>query len=213
MKKIFVVVLVVALSMIGASLALAGVSGGPHDLSSTVAGVTSSSDEVCIHCHSPHVTNTLPLVLDSSKPSLYNRAVNSNFGKGSDICMSCHDGAIANVTNAAGRGNGTAITYNTSASLNSYWDLGGGDSGTEAAFNAVGDNHPVGLNASGTGWVAPQPVADATTAGFINDGSGNYSVECMSCHEPHNMTNGVGGANFLRQTNTASALCLECHDK
>lgn len=34
-------------------------------------------------------------------------------------------------------------------------------------------------------------------------------VECASCHDAHNPTNGT----FLRSTNTGSALCLACHVK
>jgi predicted CXXCH cytochrome family protein len=35
------------------------------------------------------------------------------------------------------------------------------------------------------------------------------SVECASCHDPHNPTNGT----FLRVANTGSAVCLACHIK
>ena len=34
-------------------------------------------------------------------------------------------------------------------------------------------------------------------------------VECASCHDPHDNSN----APFLVMANTASALCLTCHDK
>lgn len=34
-------------------------------------------------------------------------------------------------------------------------------------------------------------------------------VECASCHDPHNTTNGT----FLRRTNAGSGLCLTCHVK
>jgi predicted CXXCH cytochrome family protein len=40
--------------------------------------------------------------------------------------------------------------------------------------------------------------------------AGTYpSVECASCHDPHNVTN----ATFLRVSNAASAVCLACHVK
>lgn len=35
------------------------------------------------------------------------------------------------------------------------------------------------------------------------------SVECASCHDPHNAANGT----FLRKTNAGSAVCLACHNK
>jgi len=37
------------------------------------------------------------------------------------------------------------------------------------------------------------------------------SVECASCHEPHN--GGASGTPFLRIANAASALCTTCHNK
>jgi predicted CXXCH cytochrome family protein len=42
----------------------------------------------------------------------------------------------------------------------------------------------------------------------VNGGEGP-SVECGSCHDPHNNTN----PTFLRIANTGSALCLSCHVK
>lgn len=39
-------------------------------------------------------------------------------------------------------------------------------------------------------------------------------VECASCHDPHNAsTAGASSVAFLRINNTASAVCLACHDK
>lgn len=37
------------------------------------------------------------------------------------------------------------------------------------------------------------------------------SVECATCHEPHN--GGFAGSPFLRVSNAASALCTTCHNK
>ncbi len=37
----------------------------------------------------------------------------------------------------------------------------------------------------------------------------DYFVECGSCHDPHNTSNGT----FLRKSNAASAVCLTCHNK
>lgn len=34
-------------------------------------------------------------------------------------------------------------------------------------------------------------------------------IECASCHDPHSATNGI----FLRIANTASAVCLACHNR
>lgn len=40
-------------------------------------------------------------------------------------------------------------------------------------------------------------------------GGAVFYVECGSCHDPHNTTNGT----FLRISNAASAVCLTCHNK
>jgi predicted CXXCH cytochrome family protein len=44
---------------------------------------------------------------------------------------------------------------------------------------------------------------------FVGAGGVGPSVECASCHDPHNNTN----ATFLRISNTGSAVCLACHNK
>ncbi len=56
-------------------------------------------------------------------------------------------------------------------------------------------------------------------------GSGNYKVQCASCHNPHGTRaapgtppnqlgrNGVDYATFLRKSNGSSALCTTCHIK
>lgn len=44
---------------------------------------------------------------------------------------------------------------------------------------------------------------------FTVNGSEGPSVECGSCHDPHNNTN----PTFLRIANTGSNLCLSCHVK
>lgn len=48
---------------------------------------------------------------------------------------------------------------------------------------------------------------------YVRGFSGNNqpSVECASCHEPHN--GGASGTPFLRISNAASALCTTCHNK
>lgn len=40
-------------------------------------------------------------------------------------------------------------------------------------------------------------------------GSPEPFVECATCHDPHNSTNGL----FLRSANTGSKVCLACHNK
>lgn len=44
---------------------------------------------------------------------------------------------------------------------------------------------------------------------YNRSGGGVFYVECGSCHDPHNTTNGT----FLRISNAGSAVCLTCHNK
>lgn len=101
------------------------------------------------------------------------------------------------------------------------------------------NDHPVGVNfpttsGVGTDWNTPSgSVArgavvtkffDENTNGRMDKGdirlygSGVDSrVECASCHDPHGVPSGGAGSTmfptFLRKTNTASTVCLTCHNK
>jgi predicted CXXCH cytochrome family protein len=44
---------------------------------------------------------------------------------------------------------------------------------------------------------------------YTRAGDGLPRVECASCHDPHNTTNGT----FLRRSNAGSGVCLTCHIK
>ncbi|MDH3319149.1 MAG: cytochrome c3 family protein [Betaproteobacteria bacterium] len=46
---------------------------------------------------------------------------------------------------------------------------------------------------------------------FVTPAQNLPSVECASCHEPHN--GGASSTPFLRISNAASALCTTCHSK
>jgi mono/diheme cytochrome c family protein len=58
---------------------------------------------------------------------------------------------------------------------------------------------------------------DTNEVRMYSIGSGEYSVECASCHDPHGVPSGSAGSifkpSFLRVSNTASALCLTCQIK
>ena len=67
-------------------------------------------------------------------------------------------------------------------------------------------------------WIELKSYADrfdvCMYTGGPKDGAGEIplfggTVQCASCHDPHDNTN----APFLRKTNTASALCSTCHQK
>lgn len=219
MMTIFTGFLVVACS-VAATSAHATIKNTPHDLSNSV------QTEVCIFCHIPHNSNptVTPLwnkqVLDTSVFTFYTSGTRTVKPSGtvpgpmSLACLTCH------------------ITKNPDGSVNAHTfindnGLGLGD------FTSCGHCHP-----GGTGVPTPQfmvgpdlmndhpisipyPVSNAKFNAPPNVDRGWYTgisdkvrlfggrVECPSCHDPHDNTNGF----FLSRNNSKSALCLTCHDK
>ena len=67
-----------------------------------------------------------------------------------------------------------------------------------------------------TNWVGANQISD------LLRGPNSDMVECSSCHDPHNGYTATADradlaaapqVNYLRMSNTNSALCLGCHDK
>jgi predicted CXXCH cytochrome family protein len=86
----------------------------------------------------------------------------------------------------------------------------------------LSDDHPIGFTYDSALSVEDPGLHDpASTDAAVAERPGNIDVallfgagddqmECASCHDPHAE---AGVANFLRKDNTASALCLTCHNK
>jgi len=96
---------------------------------------------------------------------------------------------------------------------------GGGMTASGATISTAGCadvdfKAPMG-NATGAQkvWFDTGATANAKDKGDIQlynrAGGGVFYVECGSCHDPHNTSNGT----FLRISNAASAVCLTCHNK
>jgi len=73
------------------------------------------------------------------------------------------------------------------------------------SFPATG-SHPVGVTYTEGGTYKTAPVLSATKVGPLGGNGG--TVQCSSCHSPHNATTTDG--NLLRQT-AGETLCEECH--
>jgi hypothetical protein len=229
MKK--VIILVVALTLVAAGVAFAGIVNTKHNLSSAGLGTqtyTSNTDEVCVFCHTPHGTMIQPLwnranpdattfTPYSSDTFSQNGAV--TLGAGSLNCLSCHDGTtgLNAITNSPGPGTGTQPTVGpTNVITGTFTNLG----------KDLRDDHPVGfvyanavtadtlginpdttaLTTGATGWKTA--VAGNTIANLLRAGQ----MECVSCHEPH-MEAAAGKVAFLRNDNSASNMCTTCHNK
>lgn len=206
--------------------------------SNTLAGAIKSTDSnetnTCKFCHTPHgAASTLALWnhaataktsftwTDTTRTSGGTTLPSAlaSFKGGTLRCLGCHDGSAAlgdinsSVTNIAMSGTIGMMVGNSAG-----------------AVGNLGNNHPVsipyvgatnGLNPAnfpGNGYVAAASAcANSTT--FCPTGQPlitlygsaltDVTIECSSCHEPHNNTNG----SFLRMANTGGALCKACHNK
>lgn len=203
------------------------VVGTDHDLSTGgSSGLTATNvDRVCVFCHTPHQAaaanaqdplwnHTLAATasygvygsdtLDATPTDIGNPAAGS--ASVSNLCMSCHDGTVGvgslyNNPNAVGGGE---TTPDNSAST----IAGNANLGTDLT-----DDHPVNftydaaLAGADTELVVPDSVDWVDAANTVPLFGG--TVQCASCHDPHNSTN----LPFLVVSNTASNLCLTCHVK
>lgn len=216
------------------SVSYAGISGSNHDFSifgaSQFSGTfTGDNDEVCVYCHTPHGTTgaAVPLwnkslafpdgftVYSSDTLDSIPSATPSNI---SLLCLSCHDGvsAINSVLNSPGPNSPGIVATGFDqigdlGPLGQYMNIGGGTPGVGAPVDLSND-HPVSMDYD--------PVADtaleSTPLNGLDARLRNGKVECITCHDPHNGSNGAnptGEVEFLVMSNTGSAMCFSCHIK
>lgn len=189
MKKILVAFAVAAF----ASAASATVAGNPHDMR-----LKGGTQGVCLYCHAAHVWTVSNIGSGTGAPlwnrnqssaiTAYGTTVAGTFisapGAQSRTCLSCHDG----VTDLGAVNNGTVATLGV---INATYSVG----------TDLTNDHPVGVAlvpAAGQYQLPPDTVKLSTTG----------TVECSSCHEPHN---GVAGDKFLRAP--GGNFCDKCHLK
>jgi predicted CXXCH cytochrome family protein len=147
----------------------------------------------------------------------------------SGACMSCHDGSIAIdvLTNLAGSAHVASVAFTRQATAKAtYSNSGTGTSnvmsgGLPFLGSDLRNDHPVTIiyetsrAATPTEFVAQTITGTKITVGATNPlplfgaSSATATVECASCHNPHNNANGM----FLRKSNAGSAMCLTCHIK
>lgn len=199
-RKHLVATVATMIVALGASASGQTIIGSSHDFSSTGW----AQGQICIPCHAPH---NVPAGVDilwnheltTATFTMYSNLVSGNPvatdpGFRSKMCLSCHDGTTA-VDSYGGTTGSTFITGNALI-------------GTD-----LSNDHPIGVE---------YPTGDPgfnSTASFGQPGepklvpitllNGNDGVECVSCHDPHDSSNG----KFLRVTMSSSALCLKCHNK
>jgi predicted CXXCH cytochrome family protein len=147
----------------------------------------------------------------------------------SGACMSCHDGSIAVdvLTNLAGAAHVASIAFTRQATSKATYSNSGTGTGNIMSGGApflgtdLRNDHPITIIYETARAATPAEFVTQTITGTkISVGTTNplplygsstatATVECASCHNPHNNANGM----FLRKSNAGSAMCLTCHIK
>ncbi|MGB2984623.1 MAG: cytochrome c3 family protein [Phycisphaerae bacterium] len=190
-NKIVAAVTAFAFTIVGA-WAWGGIEGSKHDFSNK----DWSGGDACSACHSAKGEQPTAAPLWDENADL-NRTFGTPLsrskeaGPGTTLCLRCHDGTIARDT----------ITGEKRKRF-----VGKQNPGLFSAGHDTSD-HPVGVE-------YPQfdkgyrPVTSVIAKGTVPLPDGK--VECISCHDPHNMS---GLDHMLVASNARSALCLTCHRK
>jgi predicted CXXCH cytochrome family protein len=162
--------------------------------------------------------------MDAASPT--SQAIQSSV---SGACMSCHDGSIAIdvLTNLQGAAHVASVAFTRQATAKATYSNSG--TGTNNLMSGglpflgsdLRNDHPVTITYETSRAATPAEFVSQTITGtkitvgatnplpLFGASSATATVECASCHNPHNNTNGM----FLRKSNAGSALCLTCHIK
>ena len=219
----------------------AGISGTPHDFSSSGGGVG-----LCTFCHTPHKalstsllwnhklsTNTFSWDDASTTAGTKYPTFKGDTYKGPTAkCLSCHDGSVAvGDINWWNEGTPGAPLDNTKH--------GAGDAANVGLNGSMTGNHPVAMpypyltakntyngSTTGAGYTSNEWQNDPQTLNirlYSDDGAGTITagavatktgIECSSCHDPHNKAS-IDDL-FLRgnmKGSDTSYICLKCHIK
>lgn len=224
MKRALVFILV---SLLATGFAAAGVVNSNHDLSASGPNTVTDATEVCVFCHTPHQLSTTtsgsggefidPLwnhtlsttasygvydsdTMDATPTDLGNSDWSTgNAATVSNLCLSCHDGTVS-VASMYNPPVGGAPTVSGGGGV-----LASGLISTTVATNVgtdLSNDHPVNFTYPG----AVAGEFQVPTSPVVLFGN---TVQCASCHDPHNDT--AGEQPFLVGSNSDSAICTNCH--
>lgn len=234
MKKALLMMAMVM--VVGAGVSYAVVAGSAHDLSTGSALRNTDATingQTCIFCHTPHSGATkAPLWNRAEQPAgtTYTKYTSSTMdapqptdaqiiGSVSGACLSCHDGTVAvdNLLNVNGSAHSPSISFTVQATAKAtYGNNGAGTNnimtgGIPFMGTDLSNDHPITIDYSAAGpGLRPETSCTVQNGGITLPLYGaNCNVECGSCHNPHDNTNGT----FLRYANTGSQLCTTCHLK
>ena len=164
---------------VGGTFVHGGMAGTPHDFS----GENWSGGEVCIPCHISHSDSKQGFAWNHAVPldEVFVTREGAELGFASLLCLGCHDGQTA--LDSFGETVGKVVM-----------------TGMPVIGRDLRVDHPVGV---------PYPVSDASYKSLTVVGQAlplfDDQVECSTCHDPHDNSNG----KYLRVDRRE--LCQSCH--
>jgi hypothetical protein len=231
MKKVFLPLLVLVLVVGVATVVWATVIGTPHDL----------APEPCAMCHTPHSgTGDFPLWnRTQSRPQTYTTYSSISFDMGpvdtsgtnaskwgirtpSALCLVCHNGIASEAVNYPGPCSNPDSAYDIEVA--GCADLGldlSNDHPISFNYNSSADldnnNFPLASlvrSSPSPRWAIKGAITATNYMLYNGDGVG-MSFECATCHSVHDLASYAGKGSyqvyFLRNDNTGSTMCLDCH--
>jgi hypothetical protein len=221
MKKFLLPILGLVIGLGMATIVWATVIGSPHDLAS----------EPCAMCHTPHSgSGDYPLWNRFQEDQTYELYESISFDMApayqprnpSRLCLVCHNGVFSELVNYPGPCSVTDSQYDLQIS-------GCADLGTNLM-----DDHPISfdynhtLDLDGNNFPFASEIRSTPSARYAIEGAvsgtqymlygelGNTNwFECATCHSVHDLAEYDGKGDyqvyFLRNDNTGSTMCLDCH--
>lgn len=230
-KNFYWMVLVVAVTtMVVWPATSQTVVGTKHDLSSTGPGAKTNVNQVCVFCHTPHQAAAA-----NGQDPLWNHRLSTTASYGvygsdtmngsptdiggaaagsasvSNLCLSCHDGtvSVASLYNAPNEAPINDNPANITVTAGGNVLASGLITGNPNVGTNLTDDHPVNFTYNTALATADGGLRDPATTPAVSALLFANTVQCASCHDPHDATN----APFLTVSNAGSALCTTCHTK
>lgn len=183
---------------------------GSHNLSpGSTSPVQGKSSSACLYCHAPHsgIGGRTPLwsrTLSSQTYTVYssttmqNAATQPALGGPSSLCLSCHDGTV---------GLGSTVPASTEGITGSMYSK-------DVFGTQLQSSHPFALKTPMVD--SPDLVSTLASSGRTADPLNKVAlvggtVECTSCHEPHQQNIDPVSLKFLVRDSVNGQLCLSCH--
>jgi len=206
MKKTAISTLLFLLATLYMELLPGSVETTKHNLSASGAGSVKAASEsqICIFCHTPHNASPQVPLWNKRDPGLNYTPYSSSTADATPgqptgaslLCLSCHDGTIA-LGDLLSRDTPVAMAGGVTTMPEGRTKLG----------TDLSDDHPVSFQyTEALASLDGKLVSPSTLSGPVKlDATGQ--VQCTSCHDPHNNSNG----NFLVMSDAYGALCESCH--